>query len=301
MDGLSNGNFGSTISVISIKFNALWGGIMTDVILNKLDSLRSVVRGYGSCLVAYSGGVDSALLTVVTHEQLGDRMLAVIADSPSLPRRELSEAKLLAEEHGIPLHVLHTSEFQNPDYQSNPVNRCFYCKHELFTHLKLLASDRSINVIVYGENTSDLGDWRPGAEAAAKFEVRSPLKEAGLSKENIREISTYLGLSTADKPQMPCLSSRIPYGQEVTPEKVGMIEKAEFFLRDMGFNEVRVRHHESGPVARIEVVPEQLDQLRVEETFEAVRASFTRIGYAEVQVDEQGYRRGSLNPSEIKI
>jgi len=274
---------------------------MTDVILNKLDSLRSVVRGYGSCLVAYSGGVDSALLTVVTHEQLGDRMLAVIADSPSLPRRELSEAKLLAEEHGIPLHVLHTSEFQNPDYQSNPVNRCFYCKHELFTHLKLLASDRSINVIVYGENTSDLGDWRPGAEAAAKFEVRSPLKEAGLSKENIREISTYLGLSTADKPQMPCLSSRIPYGQEVTPEKVGMIEKAEFFLRDMGFNEVRVRHHESGPVARIEVVPEQLDQLRVEETFEAVRASFTRIGYAEVQVDEQGYRRGSLNPSEIKI
>ena len=269
-------------------------------VTDKLNSLRTLLKGYESCLVAYSGGVDSVLLSVIAYEQLGDKMLAVIADSPSLPRRELSEAQAIADQFMFPIHVLNTYEFENSDYSSNPTNRCYHCKHELFSHMEKLATDRDMNVIAYGENSSDLGDWRPGAQAAGKFNVSSPLKEVGLLKDEIRQLSAELGLPTAWKPQMPCLSSRIPYGQPVTTEKVGMIEAAEYLLKDMGFNDVRVRHHEIGPVAWIEVMPEQLDLLRSKETFEAVQASFTKVGYAEVKVDRKGYRRGSLNPSEVK-
>ena len=250
--------------------------------------------------MAYSGGVDSVLLAVVAYEQLGGQMLAVIADSPSLPRRELAEAVSLSEEFGFPLKILHTAEFENSDYTVNPINRCYYCKHELFTHLEELAIERAMNVIAYGENLSDKGDWRPGAHAAKEFKVRAPLKEAGLSKDEIRALSAELGLPTAEKPQMPCLSSRVPYGEEVTREKVGMIENAEYSLRDLGFNEVRVRHHEKGPMASIEVLPQDLPRLREAETFERVYASFVEIGYAEIRVDERGYRRGSLNYEKAK-
>ena len=265
--------------------------------MEQIDSLRAVLRGYGSCVVAYSGGVDSVLLAKVAHEELGDRMLAAIADSPSLPRRELEEAQSIAAEFGFPLEVLRTEEFANADYAGNPMNRCYFCKHELFTHLKPLAQERGFAVIAYGENASDVGDWRPGAVAAEEFQVRAPLKEARLSKDAIRAASRALGLPTAAKPAMPCLSSRIPYGEEVTREKVAMIEQAENMLRDLGFTEVRVRHHQGGkggPKARIEVGTDELERLR-DETFERTEASLKAIGYNTVDVDRRGYRRGSLN------
>src|SRR5438552_2890195 len=214
--------------------------------LSKLDNLRALLRSYGSCLVAYSGGVDSVFLARVAHDVLGEKALAVIADSPSLPRREFEEAVAIAEQFQFPLRVVRTAEFENAAYLANPNNRCYFCKHELFTQLAPLARTEGFAVIAYGENASDIGDYRPGAQAAAEFEVRAPLKEVGLTKAEIRKLSAELGLPTADKPQMACLSSRIPYGEQVTEEKLLMIEQAENVLRDLGFHDVRVRHHELG-------------------------------------------------------
>jgi|TARA_B100000470_G_scaffold60842_1_gene45985 uncharacterized protein len=262
-----------------------------------LNRLRDILRGYESCLVAYSGGVDSVLLAHVAHEVLGGKMLAVIADSPSLPRREFTEAREIAEAHGFPLRIIQTQEFANPDYTANPVNRCYFCKHELFTRLEPIAIDGGFAVLAYGENTSDIGDHRPGAEAAKKFEVRAPLKEAGLAKDEIRALSAALGLPTADKPQMPCLSSRIPYGQAVTPEKLAMIEQAEGVLRDDGFREVRVRHHEQpgGALAKIELGQAEMERFLGGDLMASVSARIRDAGFADVTLDTKGYRRGSLN------
>jgi uncharacterized protein len=214
------------------------------VAAEKYEQLRARLRAYGSCLVAYSGGVDSAFLACVAHSELGDRSLAVIADSPSLPRRELEDALAIAKQFQFPLRVIRTKEFDNPDYLANPANRCYFCKHELFDELASLAKVEGYAVIAYGENASDVGDYRPGSQAAAEFQVRAPLKEVGLTKAEIRQLSTELGLPTADKPQMACLSSRVPSGEPVTQEKLQMIEQAENVLRDLGFYDVRVRHHE---------------------------------------------------------
>lgn len=296
--------------------------------IDKLERLRELIGSFGSCLVAYSGGVDSVFLARVARDVLGNRSLAVIADSPSLPRRELAEALAIAARFQIPVRVVQTEEFKNPEYLANPANRCYFCKHELFTELEPLARAERFAVIAYGENASDVGDFRPGAQAAKEFQVRAPLKEVGLTKAEIRELSAQLGLPTADKPQMACLSSRIPYGEPVTPEKLRMIETAEGVLRDMGFYDVRVRHHElkvSGfglgvsssagtggsrdlkpdtrnpkpettqHLARIEVGPAEMAKFVSGDTAARVATELKQAGYAHVTLDLQGYRRGSTN------
>jgi len=274
------------------------------VVSEKYERLCGLLRSYGSCLVAYSGGVDSFFLAYVAHAMLGEKSLAVIADTPSLPRRELDQALALARQYQLPLRVIQTREFQNPNYLANPNNRCFFCKHDLFTELVPLARAEGLACIAYGENASDLGDYRPGAQAAAQFQACAPLKEAGLTKADIRALSARLGLPTADKPQMACLSSRIPYGEAVTPEKLRMIEQAEDFLRDLGFYDVRVRHHElrksallatSLHLARIEVGAGEMPKLLENGGSAKVAAALKKFGYAHVTLDLQGYRRGSAN------
>jgi uncharacterized protein len=301
---------------------------------DKLQQLHELIRSYGSCLVAYSGGVDSVFLARVAHDVLGERSLAVIADSPSLPRRELADALEIAERFQIPVRVVRTREFNNANYVANPANRCYFCKHELFTELEPVARSGGYEVIVYGENASDQGDFRAGAKAAAEFRVRAPLKEVGLTKAEIRALSAQLGLPTADKPQMACLSSRIPHGEDVTPEKLYMVEQAELFLRDLGFHDVRVRTHElvsslefrdSGSsaasdgrtvaapetrnrkpeskayLARIEVGVTELPKLMEGGNHQRVVEALRKIGYTQVTLDLQGYRSRSLMETSTSI
>jgi uncharacterized protein len=275
------------------------------VVLQKYEKLRELIASYQSCIVAYSGGVDSVFLAWVARDVLGDKAVAIIADSPSLPRRELEEALAIGKQFDFPVRVVRTNEFENPAYVSNPNNRCYFCKHELFTHLAPLAQSEGFAVVAYGENASDVGDYRPGAQAAAEFQVRAPLKEAGLTKSEIRELSAKFGLPTADKPQMACLSSRVPHGEPVTETKLKMIEAAENVLRDLGFYDVRVRHHELGApashLARIEVGPDELSRLMDTALSLQVADALKKIGYAHVTVDLQGYRRGSLNPRTAEV
>ena len=260
---------------------------------DKFALLRRNLRSLGSLLVAYSGGVDSGFLAWAAHHELGDKMLAVLADSPSLARSQKRDAVAFAEEQGIPLTIVNTSEMDNLDYLRNDGARCFHCKDELFRVMEEFRERTSFKTIAYGVNVDDQGDYRPGQQAARQHGVAAPLMDAGLTKAEIRRLAREAGLRIWNKPASPCLSSRIEYGRPVTQEALSAVEQGEDALRELGFEQFRVRHH--GDIVRIEIAPEELPRA----LDPAMAAEFTRIfkalGFKYVTLDLEGFRSGSMN------
>src|SRR3954452_3702677 len=255
----------------------------------KERAVGETLAALDSVIVAYSGGVDSAYLAYIASRTLRDRAVAVTADSPSYPERHRALAIRIAREFGLRHEIIKTSELENPEYRANPANRCYFCKHELYTHLSRIAIERHA-VVVDGNNADDRGDYRPGRQAAREFGVRSPLDEVDLSKDEIRELSRRVGLAVWDEPASACLSSRIPYHHEVTDEKLRTIERAERALRERGFRVCRVRHHDD--LARIEIGASELPRALEPEMRQALVSDLKAAGYRYVTIDLQGYRTG---------
>jgi uncharacterized protein len=259
----------------------------------KLEQLKTIFSEMEQALIAYSGGVDSTLVAKIACDVLGDRALAVTAMSPSLLPEELEDARIQAATIGIAHEIIQTHEMDNPNYTSNPVNRCYFCKSELHDTLKPLALQRGYPYVVDGVNADDLRDYRPGIQAAKERGVRSPLAEVGVTKAEVRQLSKQLGLSWWDKPAQPCLSSRFPYGEEITVAKLQRVGRAEIYLRRLGFSNLRVRSE--GDTARIELPPEQIKEFVLNTDLPTLVSAFQEFGFVYVTLDLEGYRSGKLN------
>jgi pyridinium-3,5-biscarboxylic acid mononucleotide sulfurtransferase len=265
----------------------------------KTEIIKSLILEMDSVLVAFSGGVDSTLVLALAHEVLGEKALAVTAQSASVPNREMQASRQLAKEIGARHLIIKTEEMSNPEYLTNPANRCYHCKTELYSSLKRIAEENNISTILNGINTDDLGDYRPGIDSAREQGVRSPLVEAEFNKQDVRDLSRAMGLSIWNKPAMACLSSRIPYGQPVTAEKLSRVEQAEDLLLSFGFKQVRVRH--LGTEACIELDKNEMPRYQSDESIqESVQKKLMALGFSSVVLDPEGYRMGSLNEALLE-
>jgi len=259
----------------------------------RLAALEARLAQLGGLMVAYSGGVDSAFLAATAHRMLGPRMLAVLADSPSLARRDMEQARAFAESIRMPLRIVATDELERPEYQRNDANRCFHCKDELFAVMESLGAELGFPAIAYGMNADDTRDFRPGQRAAAQHAVLAPLAEAGLTKLEVRTLARAAGYPLWDRPAAPCLSSRVEYGRTVTREVLEQVERAEEAVRQLGFREFRVRHH--GDLARVEIARVELPRALSMETLDAITSALRQAGYQYVTLDCTGFRSGSMN------